>query len=73
MPQARGRAYRRQLMPSDDYFGRKPRERSKVELDVSPEVIRYWVTELGCTEAVLRAAVEAVGPNADDVRRYLGK
>ena len=60
-------------MPGDDYSGRKPRERTKVELDVSPEIIRYWTTELGCTEAELRAAVEAVGTNADDVRKHLGK
>jgi hypothetical protein len=58
-------------MPSDDYFGRKPRERNRVELDVSPEVIRYWLTELGCTEAQLREAVAAVGQNADDVRKHL--
>jgi hypothetical protein len=60
-------------MTSDDYSGRKPRERSKVELHVSPEVIRYWTIELCCTEAELRAAVEAVGTNSDDVRRQLRK
>jgi hypothetical protein len=60
-------------MPSDDYFGRKPRERGKVELDVSPEVVRYWTTELGCTEAELREAVAAIGQNADEVRKYLRK
>jgi hypothetical protein len=56
-----------------DYFARKPRERGKIELDVSPEVVRYWGTVLGCTEAELRTAVDAVGANADDVRRHLGK
>jgi len=60
-------------MSTDDYFRRKARERSKVELGVSLEVIRYWTTILGCTEAELRGAVTAVGTNADDLRRYLGK
>jgi hypothetical protein len=70
---SRQRAYARQAMPIDDYSSRKPRERNKVELDSSPEVVRYWTTVLGCTEAELRAAVDAVGPNADDVRKHLGK
>jgi len=60
-------------MPSDDYSKRKPRERSKVELDVSPDVVRYWTTVLGCTEAQLRDAVATVGLNADDVRNHLRK
>ncbi|HET6397800.1 MAG TPA: DUF3606 domain-containing protein [Pseudoxanthomonas sp.] len=33
--------------------------------------VRYWARELGVSEEELRAAVEAVGNGADDVRRHL--
>ena len=33
--------------------------------------VRYWARELGVSEEELRAAVEAVGNGADDVRRPL--
>ena len=52
---------------------RPPRERARIFLDESPEVVRYWTIELGCTEPQLRSAVAAVGINSEDVRRYLGK
>jgi CheY-like chemotaxis protein len=52
---------------------RRQRERARIDLYESPEVVRYWTTELGCTEAQLRAAVKEVGISAEDVRRRLGR
>jgi CheY-like chemotaxis protein len=50
---------------------RRQRERARVDLEESFEVVRYWTTALACTEVQLRAAVNEVGSNAEDVRRYL--
>jgi len=50
---------------------RRHRERARIDLRESQEVVRYWTTALGCTEAQLRAAVNEVGVNAEDVRRKL--
>jgi CheY-like chemotaxis protein len=50
---------------------RRQRERARIDLHESQEVVRYWTTELGCTEAQLRAAVDAVGINSEAVRRHL--
>jgi CheY-like chemotaxis protein len=50
---------------------RPPRERSRIDLHGTPEIIRYWTTDLCCTEAQLRAAVDAVGVDSEEVRRYL--
>ena len=33
--------------------------------------VRYWCESLGCTEAQLREAVQAVGPLPAEVRRFL--
>ena len=52
---------------------RQQRERTRINLHESCEVVRYWTTALGCTEAQLRSAVDEVGVNSDDVRRHLGK
>jgi len=52
---------------------RPQRERAWIDLHESCEVVRYWTTALGCTEAQLRAAVDEVGVNSDDVRRHLRK
>ncbi|MEO7037908.1 MAG: response regulator [Polyangiaceae bacterium] len=52
---------------------RPQRERGRIDLDESPEVVRYWTTSLCCTEAQLRAAVTEVGCHADEVRAYLAK
>ncbi len=58
--------------PSQPIIGRR-RERARIDLTESEEVVRYWTTALACTEAQLRAAVNEVGMNAEDVRRYLKK
>jgi CheY-like chemotaxis protein len=47
------------------------RERDWIDLDRSPEVVRYWTTALCCTEAQLRAAVAEVGVESEAVRRRL--
>ena len=59
---------------------RPQRERDRIYLHESCEVVRYWTTALGCTEAQLRAAVDEVGvevtsvrSHLDDVRRNLRK
>jgi CheY-like chemotaxis protein len=56
-----------------DPTARPKRERTWIYLHESCEVVRYWTTELGCTEGQLRAAVDEVGVNSDDVRRHLRK
>jgi CheY-like chemotaxis protein len=63
--------------PKVDALLREPmlhrrRERARIDLHESREVVRYWTTELGCTEAQLRAAVDEVGVGSEDVRRLLG-
>jgi len=50
---------------------RRRRDRARIDLHESREVVRYWTTALRCTEAELRAAVDEVGVNSDDVRRHL--
>ena len=40
---------------------------------IDPLEIAYWCRELGCTEAALRAAVEAVGEHVAAVREQLKK
>jgi hypothetical protein len=56
----------------DDVYGkhRKARDRTQIDPHDSLE-IRYWATMLHCMEAELQAALDAVGPNTDDVRKYL--
>ncbi len=56
----------------DDVYGkhRSARDRTQIAARDSLE-IRYWATMLRCTEAELRAALDAVGPNTDDVRKHL--
>ena len=59
------------IMPDSDLQNRKPRERSFIDMAGSPELLRYWMTDLGCTDAALRAAVALVGTGAEDVRAHL--
>jgi hypothetical protein len=46
--------------------------RSAVDLNDQSE-IRDWSRKLGVTELELQAAVEKVGPLAEDVRRFLAR
>ncbi|MCW3111054.1 MAG: hypothetical protein JWQ09_5560 [Segetibacter sp.] len=57
---------------ADDLSKRRPQDSSKVNVNESWEV-RWWCSQLNCTEPQLRAAVKAVGVSAAAIRRYLGK
>ncbi|ANN70135.1 DUF3606 domain-containing protein [Bordetella bronchialis] len=50
---------------------REPADRTRIDLE-KPREFSYWCAALNVVPDQLRAAVAAVGPNADDVRRYLG-
>jgi hypothetical protein len=45
-------------------------EQPRVNLESDRER-RNWMKWLGCTEAELRLAVETMGPDPDNVRRFL--
>ena len=56
---------------SDDTSKTGSPDRDRINLSEDYEV-RYWSGALGVSAERLREAVEAVGPGADAVRRYLG-
>jgi len=56
----------------DDLKNRGPADRSRINVREEWER-RWWCKELGCTEAELRAAVEAAGVSAAKVREHLKK
>ncbi|WP_460578035.1 DUF3606 domain-containing protein [Hymenobacter coalescens] len=58
------------LTMPDDLTNRGPADRARVNVN-EPHERRYWCREFNCSEAQLRAAVEAVGVMADKVRRYI--
>ncbi|MNM42305.1 hypothetical protein D3C81_531380 [compost metagenome] len=49
-----------------------PTDAQRIDIHDRQE-IRNWCASLGCTEAELKNAVDAVGDWADDVRTHLGK
>jgi hypothetical protein len=55
----------------NDVYGmhRRARDRTRIRAH-EPLEVRYWATTLGCTQAELYTAMNAVGTNANDVRRY---
>jgi len=55
---------------SDDKTNRGAQDRSRINLGEAYEV-RYWTSELGVSEDVLREAVAAAGSSAEKVREYL--
>ncbi len=55
---------------SDDLHQRGPQDASKINLHEAWEV-QYWTKKFGCTEAQLRAAVQAVGSGAHAVEKHL--
>ncbi|MBI6620360.1 DUF3606 domain-containing protein [Pseudomonas corrugata] len=57
---------------ADDLSNRGPRDRSRINTSEEWE-LRYWTKEFGVTEDELKAAVQAVGAGADDVRKKLKK
>ncbi len=46
-------------------------QRSRINVNDAPEV-RFWCSELRCTESQLRDAVRRVGATTVRVRAYLG-
>jgi hypothetical protein len=50
----------------------KPLDAGRVNPDDELE-LEYWCRELGCSEAALRAAVDAVGTHVAAVRERLSK
>ena len=56
---------------SDDKRNTGSPDRDRINVNEDYE-LRYWSRELGVTPEELRAAVEAVGPTAEAVRRHLG-
>lgn len=51
---------------------RAPADRSRININEEHEV-RYWTETLKCTVEQLRAAVNSVGADEDNVRAYLQK
>jgi hypothetical protein len=44
----------------------------RLKINVSdPWELRWWCTKFGCTEAQLKAAIDAMGAIAGNVRKYL--
>ena len=56
----------------DNLKNRGPADRARVNVGEAWER-EYWCKEFGCTEAQLRAAVNAVGVMTTNVRAYLAK
>lgn len=57
---------------ADNLQNRGPQDDARVNVNQPWEVV-YWTKKFGVTEVQLRAAVNAVGVMAADVKRYLGK
>ena len=57
---------------SDDKNNTGTPDRDRIDVNADYEM-QYWTKALGATPDELRAAVDAVGPTADAVRRHLGK
>jgi hypothetical protein len=57
---------------ADDKSKTGAADRSRINVNEDYE-LQDWSRKFGVTKDELRAAVKAVGPMADDVRRHLGK
>ena len=57
---------------SDNLKKKGPPDRTRINVNEKWEV-DWWCEDLGCSEAQLRAAVQAVGVMVVNVKRYLGK
>jgi hypothetical protein len=46
----------------------------RLKIDVrDPWELRWWCRKLGCSEAQLKAAIDAMGAIAGNVRKYLAR
>ena len=57
---------------SEEKTEKREVDRGRINLSQGDEV-RYWSETLGASELEIQAAVEKVGPVADDVRAFLKK
>lgn len=55
---------------SEDFATRDGDEAAQIRLEPKWEM-RNWTKWLGCSEAELKLAVETMGPDPDNVRRFL--
>lgn len=55
---------------SEDFAARDGMEAAQIRLEPDWEM-RNWTKWLGCSEAELKLAVETMGPDPDNVRRFL--
>jgi hypothetical protein len=55
---------------ADDLENRGPQDRSRISLS-EPWEVKYWTTQLGCTEEELRAAIEKHGNSAQTIKDVL--
>lgn len=55
---------------ADDKSKAGPEDAARVNVNQDHE-LRYWCEKFACTEEDLRAAVDEVGPMAEDVAAYL--
>lgn len=60
------------MFVADNLQNRGPQDDARVNVNQTWEVA-YWTKKFGVTEMQLRAAVNAVGVMAADVKRHLGK
>ncbi|MDP2789420.1 MAG: DUF3606 domain-containing protein [bacterium] len=56
-------------MPDDKNI-KRPLDNKRIDIN-DPQEVRNWCKSLGCTEAELKQAVNAVGTSAEKVREYL--
>jgi len=54
----------------DNLKRKQPEDPEKININQQWEV-DYWCDNLGCSEELLRRAVEKVGPMVSDVKRWL--
>lgn len=57
---------------TDDLTKRRPQDARKINVN-EPYEVRWWCSEFGVTETQLRAALKAVGVEAVNVAKHLGK
>ena len=57
---------------ADDRSKGGPPDRARINVG-EPHEVAYWIKELGCSEAQLRAAVKVVGPMVANVRNHLNR
>lgn len=57
---------------SDDKTKKRPQDASRVNIH-QPYEVNWWCDKFNCTEAQLKAAVQAVGTSAKAVQAYLNK